>query len=156
MLGDRSSVCWLGDLHDEAKSVGSALQFIKEEIVKTNYLQYLAVLSTLALLFPVSALARNNAHSVQIFDVVQIGSTQLQPGNYKVEWQGTGPAVQVSFQQNRKTVVTVPATLKTNDDQVTQDAIMIEATSAETTELKEIDFGRQKEALVFEQNPDGR
>jgi len=136
--------------------VGSALQFIKEEIVKTNYLQYLAVLSTLALLFPVSALARNNAHSVQIFDVVQIGSTQLQPGNYKVEWQGTGPAVQVSFQQNRKTVVTVPATLKTNDDQVTQDAIMIEATSAETTELKEIDFGRQKEALVFEQNPDGR
>jgi len=136
--------------------VGSALQFIKEEIVKTNYLQYLAVLSTLALLFPVSALARNNAHSVQIFDVVRIGSTQLQPGNYKVEWQGTGPAVQVSFQQNRKTVVTVPATLKTNDDQVTQDAIMIEATSAETTELKEIDFGRQKEALVFEQNPDGR
>ncbi len=124
--------------------------------MKTNYLQYLAVLSTLALLFPVSALARNNAHSVQIFDVVRIGSTQLQPGNYKVEWQGTGPAVQVSFQQNRKTVVTVPATLKTNDDQVTQDAIMIEATSAETTELKEIDFGRQKEALVFEQNPDGR
>ncbi len=120
--------------------------------MKTNYLQYLAVLSTLALLFPVSALARNNAHSVQIFDVVRIGSTQLQPGNYKVEWQGTGPAVQVSFQQNRKTVVTVPATLKTNDDQVTQDAIMIEATSAETTELKEIDFGRQKEALVFEQN----
>jgi hypothetical protein len=136
--------------------VGSALQFIKEEIVKTDYLQYLAVLSTLALLFPVSALARNNAHSVQIFDVVQIGSTQLKPGNYKVEWQGTGPAVQVSFQQNGKTVVTVPATLKTNDDQVTQDAIMIEATSADTTELKEIDFGRQKEALVFEQNPDGR
>jgi hypothetical protein len=136
--------------------VGSALQFLKEEIMKTKYLQYLAVLSTLALLFPLGALARNNAHSVQIFDVVQIGGTQLKPGNYKVEWQGTGPAVQVSFQQNGKTVVTVPATLKTNDDQVTQDSIMTEATSADTTELKEIDFGRQKEALVFDQNPDGR
>ncbi len=136
--------------------MGSALQFLKEEIVKTKYLQYLTVLSTLALLFPLGALARNNAHSVQIFDVVQIGSTQLKPGNYKVEWQGTGPAVQVSFQQNGKTVVTVPATLKTNDDQVTQDSIMTEATSADTTELKEIDFGRQKEALVFDQNPDGR
>jgi len=121
--------------------------------VKTKYLQYLAVLSTLALLFPVGALARNNAHSIQILDVVQIGSTQLKPGNYKVEWQGTGPAVQVSFQQNGKTVVTVPATLKTNDDQVTQNAIMTEATSAGTTELKEIDFGRQKEALVFEPEP---
>jgi hypothetical protein len=136
--------------------VGSALQFLQEEIVKTKYLQYLAVLSTLALLFPVGALARNDAHSVQIFDVVQIGSTQLKPGNYKVEWRGTGPAVQVSFHQNGKTVVTVPATLKTNDGQVTQDAIMIEATSAETSELKEIDFGRQKEALVFDQSPDGR
>ena len=120
--------------------------------MKTKYFQYLAVLPTLALLFPVGALARSNAHSVQIFDVVLIGSTQLKPGNYKVEWQGTGPAVQVSFQQNGKTVVTVPATLKTNDDQVTQDAIMTEATSADTTQLKEIDFGRQKEALVFDQN----
>jgi hypothetical protein len=33
---------------------------------------------------------------------------------------------------------------------------MTEATSADTTELKEIDFGRQKEALVFDQSPDGR
>jgi hypothetical protein len=136
--------------------VGSALQFLEEEIVKTKYLQYLAILLALALLFPLGALARNNAHSVQILDVVQIGSTRLEPGNYKVEWQGTGPAVQVSFQQNGKTVVTVPATLKTNDDQVTQNSIMTEATSADTTELKEIDFGRQKEALVFDQNPDGR
>jgi hypothetical protein len=135
--------------------VGSALQFLEEEIVRTKYLQYLAALSILALL-PLGALARNNAHSVQILDVLQIGSTQLKPGNYKVEWQGTGPAVQVSFQQNGKTVVTMPATLKTNDDQVTQDAIMTEATSADTTELKEIDFGRQKEALVFDQSPDGR
>lgn len=124
--------------------------------MKIKYLQYLAVLSTLALLFPLGALARNNAHSVQILDLLQIGSAQLKPGNYKVEWQGTGPAVQVSFLQSGKIVVTVPATLKTNDDQVTQDSIMTEATSADTTELKEIDFGRQKEALVFDQNPDGR
>jgi hypothetical protein len=136
--------------------VGSALQFLKEKIVKTKYLQYLAALSTLALLFPVGALARNNAHSIQIVDVVEIGTTQLKPGDYKVEWQGTGPAVQVSFRQNGKTVATVPATLKANDDQVTQDAIMTEATSADRSELKEIDFGRQKEALVFDQNPDGR
>jgi hypothetical protein len=133
-----------------------ALQFLKEEIVKTKYFQYLAVLPTLALLFPVGALARSNAHSVQIFDVVLIGTTHLKPGNYKVEWQGAGPAVQVSFHQNGKTVATVPATLKANDDQVTQDAIMTEATSADRSELKEIDFGRQKEALVFDQNPEGR
>lgn len=120
--------------------------------MKTNYFQYLAILSTLALLSPLGALARDNSHSVDIFDVVQIGGAQLKPGNYKVEWQGAGPAIQVSFQLNGKTVVTVPATLKTNDAEVTRDAIMTEATNADTSMLKEIDFGHQKQALVFDQN----
>ncbi len=92
---------------------------------------------------------------VEIFDSVQIGSTQLKPGNYNVEWQGTGPAVQVSFQQNGKTVVTAPGTLKTDDDQVTRDGIVTEATGAGTSTLKEIDFGHQKEALVFDHNAGG-
>jgi hypothetical protein len=120
--------------------------------LKTKYLQYLAILSTLVLLSPLGALARDNSHSVDIFDVLQIGGAQLKPGNYKVEWQGDGPAVQVSFQLNGKTVVTVPATLKTNDADVTRDAIMTEATNADTSTLKEIDFGHQKQALVFDQN----
>src|ERR1700720_4754730 len=102
-----------------------------------------------------TARTRDNALSIEMSDVVQTGNTKLKPGNYKVEWQGTGPAVQVSFQQSGKTVVTVPGTLKTNDDQVTNDAIVTEATSAGTSTLKEIDFGHQKLALVFDQNPGG-
>jgi hypothetical protein len=96
--------------------------------------------------------ASKNAHSVEISNAVQIGGTKLKPGIYKVEWQGTGPAVQVSFQQNGKTVLTAPGTLKTNDDQVTQDAIVTEATGAGTSTLKEVRFGRQREALVFDQD----
>jgi len=123
--------------------------------MKTSYLT--AVLSLTCLLgFGGSAYAaRGNARSVEIFDAVQIGATELKPGNYKVEWQGSGPAVEVSFLRNGKTVVTVPATLRTNSDHVTQDSILIEATSAGTSTLKEIDFGHQKEALVFDQNPGG-
>jgi len=119
--------------------------------MKTKYSQYLAVLSTLVLLSPLGAWARDKAHSVEIPYVVQVGGTRVTPGSYKVEWQGRGPAVEVSFSQYGKTVVTVPGTLKTNDDQVKQDAIVTEATSADTSTLKEIDFGRQKEALVFDQ-----
>jgi hypothetical protein len=120
--------------------------------MKTLY--FAAVLSLTCLLgFGGSAYAaRNNAHSVDISDAVQIGGTKLKPGNYKVEWQGTGPAVQVSFQQNGKTVVTVPGTLKTNDDQVIQDAIVTEATGAGASTLKEIDFHHLKQALVFDQD----
>ena len=123
--------------------------------MKTSY--FTAVLSLTCLLgFGGSAYAaRDNARSVEIVYAVQIGTTELKPGNYKVEWQGTGPAVEVSFRRNGKTVVTVPGTFKTNDDQVTQDAIVTEATGMGTSTLKEIDFGHHKEALVFGENPGG-
>ena len=123
--------------------------------MKIKHLQSMLVLSTLTTLSPLGALARDNKHSVDITDAVQVGSTQLKPGNYRVEWQGTGPVVQVSFQQNGETVVTSPATLKTNDDHVTQDAIETRGSSTDKNVLEEIDFGHQKEALVFDQNPGG-
>jgi hypothetical protein len=102
----------------------------------------------------VSALARDNKnqHSVQIPDSVQVGGKQLEPGNYKVEWQGTGPEIQVNFVRNGKTVATVPGTLRTNDSKVTQDDIVTDITGANTQTITEIDFGRNKESLVFEQS----
>ena len=118
---------------------------------------YLTLILTLTCLFALgdNARARDNQHSVEISSVVQIGNTKLQPGYYRVEWQGAGPAVQVSFQQKGKTLVTVPGTLETNDDQVTQDAVVIDATGGDTSILKEIRFGHHKEALVFDQTSAG-
>ena len=113
-------------------------------------LKYAALLSTLALLSPVGALARDkNQHSVVIPDSMQVGSVQLEPGNYKVEWQGTGPEVQVNFVRNGKTVATVAGTLNANDNRVVQDAIVTDTTSST---LKEIDFGRDKESVIFGQS----
>ena len=116
-------------------------------------IKYAALLSMLAVLCSVPALARDkNQHSVEIPDAVQVGGTQLQPGNYKVEWQGTGPEIQVEFVRDGETVATVPGTLKTNDAQVTQDEIVTDTTSANTKALTEIDFSHNKESLVFEQS----
>ena len=106
-------------------------------------------------MFPLAVPAQDNSHSVELSDAVQVGSTQLRPGNYKVEWQGSGSMVQVSFEQNGKTLVTAPATLKTADHEITQDAVMTNQANADISTLKEIDFGRQKESLVFDQNPGG-
>jgi hypothetical protein len=113
-----------------------------------KHLRYLALLSIFAMLSSLSVFARNkNQQSVDIPDTVRVGGAQLKPGNYKMEWQGTGPDVQVTFLRDGKTVVTVPATLKTNDDQVTQDDIV---TGSENNTLQEIDFRRGKEAVVFQ------
>jgi hypothetical protein len=109
---------------------------------------YVAFLSILAVLAPLSAFAREkNQHSIDIPNAVQVGGKQLEAGSYKVEWQGAGPEVQVTFLRHGKAVATVPGTLKTNDSEVTQDAIQTD--SANNT-LNEIDFRRDKEALVFQ------
>jgi len=113
-----------------------------------KYVRYVALLSVLAVLSPLGAFARDkNQRSVDIPDAVQVGGTQLEPGHYKLQIQGSGPDVQVTFLQNGKTVATVPGTLKTNDNEVTQDSVV--ENSANKT-LEEIHFRRDKESLVFQ------
>jgi hypothetical protein len=116
-------------------------------------IKYTALLSMIALLSTVSALARDkNQHSIDISESVQVGDTQLKPGSYHVEWEGTGPEVQVRFVRDGKTFATAPGTVKTNDAHVTQDDVVIDANSANSTKLKEIDFAHNKESLIFEQS----
>src|SRR5579862_9106197 len=116
-------------------------------------LKYLALLSTLALLTPIGAMARDkNERSVSIPDAVQVGSTHLQAGTYKVKWDGAGPQVQVSFMRDGKTVATAPGTLKTNDAAVVQDDVVVEPANGSNKSLREIDFGHQQEAIVFAQS----
>jgi len=117
-----------------------------------KHVKYLAFLSTLALLLPVGAFARDkNERNVDIPDSVQVGATHLKPGDYKVEWQGDGPAVHVSFYQGGKLVATVPGTLKTNDREVTQDDLVLSNNNAKSKVLVEIDFSRGKDALILGQ-----
>jgi hypothetical protein len=114
-------------------------------------LKYLALVSTFALLFSFNAFAKDrNQRSVNIPDSVSIAGTQLAPGNYKVNWQGAGPAVHVNFLKNGKVVASAPATLRINDSKVTQDDIITNK-SANSRMLREIDFSHQKEALLFNQ-----
>ncbi len=102
------------------------------------------------LLVPLAALARdNNSRSVEIPSPVVVAVHQLNPGQYKLEWQQPGPRVTVNFVKNGKTVASVPATLKTNDSKVTQDDVMTRTTATNKNRLMEIDLGHQKEAFVF-------
>jgi hypothetical protein len=114
-------------------------------------IKYTALLTTLALLFAVSAFARDkNQHSVELSDSVQVGGTQLPAGSYKLEWEGTGPEIKVNFVRDGKTVATVPGTLKTNDARVVHNDIVINTNNADVKRLEEVDFAH--ESLVFEQS----
>jgi hypothetical protein len=65
-----------------------------------------------ALLLSSSAFARAaNKGSIKIEQKLTVEGKTLDPGNYKVEWEGSGPSVQVKLFRNNENVATFPAQL---------------------------------------------
>jgi len=60
----------------------------------------------------VPALAASNSQSFNLMQTVKVGSTELTAGYCKVTWTGTGDTVQVTLNNNGKSI-TVPAKLVT-------------------------------------------
>jgi opacity protein-like surface antigen len=60
-------------------------------------------------LFAAPAVASKKPQTVTIPWAVQVGSTQLPAGDYKLAWTGSGSSVQVTLTQNEKPVVTFSA-----------------------------------------------
>ena len=79
--------------------------------MKTKFAHISVLLTLVFALASVSMAAAKNSASVNIPNTAKVGDTQLQPGDYKVVWEGTGPDVQVSFMQGKNTVATAPAKL---------------------------------------------
>jgi hypothetical protein len=136
----------LNERKNQNKQAGTRLQ--RGEITAMKLRIGSALLSMIFLL-PVAAMARDHdSRKVNIGENVVVAGHQLTPGNYKLEWHANGPRVEVNFVQDGKVVATAPARLKTGDSQVTQDDIVTRKT-ANKDRLMEIDFGKQKEALLF-------
>jgi hypothetical protein len=63
-----------------------------------------------AMIFSAAATAAPNKKTIQIPFPTMVGSSiTLQPGEYRIEWRGVGPDVQVNFLLGNKSIVTVPA-----------------------------------------------
>jgi hypothetical protein len=63
-----------------------------------------------ALLLSASAFAGNtNKKSLHLTDSVTIEGKQLKPGTYTVEWDGSGPNVEVNIVKGSKTLATAAA-----------------------------------------------
>jgi hypothetical protein len=60
-------------------------------------------------LFAAPAFASMKSQTVTIPKTVQVGSTQLPAGDYKLTWTGSGSNVQVTLTQNEKAVITFSA-----------------------------------------------
>ena len=87
--------------------------------------------------------------SITVSDPITIGSTELKPGDYKVQWDGNGPTVQVSFIQGNKTVATAPASVQQQSNEFDGALELKSAAGGDAKSLHAIDFKHM--ALVFDQ-----
>src|SRR5437879_12737021 len=62
----------------------------------------------LAVLLGTSAFAANKA-TLQLNHDVNVNGTQLKAGDYKVQWDGSGPNVELSIVRGKNVVAKVPA-----------------------------------------------
>ena len=115
-----------------------------------KFVQYFASFSIVALVLSVSAFAKDS-HSGKftLSDTVQVGSSQLPPGEYKAEWNGPANDVKVDIIQNGKTVATMQGRLEDLQKPAPADAVLTKTLQDNTKELDEIEFGNHIAALVL-------
>jgi hypothetical protein len=115
-----------------------------------KYMQNAVLLVIMALALSVIGFAAD-AHSgnFSIDDTVQVGSTQLAPGNYKAEWSGPADALKVDIVRHGKTVATTDGKIKDLGRPALYDAVTLKSVANSVKAIDEIDFNHRTEALVL-------
>lgn len=107
-----------------------------------------------ALLLASSAFAANKANFT-FNSPTTVNGTKLKAGDYKLEWDGTGSEVQVSFIQGKKVVAKVPAKLVDLNSNSQNDAAVVNSNSDGTTTLTALRFAGKKYSLELGEASDG-
>jgi hypothetical protein len=111
---------------------------------------YFASFAIVTLVLSAGAFAKDNhSGNFTLFETARVGSTQLQAGNYKAEWTGTGDGVKIDILQNGKTVATSEGTIKNLQQPSPYDAVTTKTLDDNTKKVDEIDFNKKSEALVL-------
>ncbi len=114
-----------------------------------RFTKYMFLPAALALLVSLSAFARpKNEHSVTFVNSIQVGSTQLRAGTYKVEWQGKPSSLAVNFLRDGKIVATAQGKMIEKNRPWPSDEVVTNNVN-HTQKLEEIDFGGKKDSLVL-------
>jgi hypothetical protein len=108
----------------------------------------------LALTLASSAFAASKAN-LTLNNPTSINGTSLKAGEYKLQWDGTGPNVEVSIMQGKKVVAKVPAKVVDLNQSSANDAALLKQNSDGTTTLAGARFQGKKFALELGEASDG-
>ncbi len=111
--------------------------------------KFAGVLTLFALLLSMSAFAKDvNKGKMTLSSPTQVAGTQLQPGNYTVEWSGAGPASQVKIISHGKTVATTQGNVVQLKTRAPYDQVILSTAGGQNV-IQEIDFGNKTTAVRF-------
>jgi hypothetical protein len=113
-----------------------------------------SVVLGLALLLASSAFAGTKAN-LQISNPVQLNGTTLKPGDYKLQWEGSGPDVELSIIQGKTVVAKVPAHVVDLPTPAANDAAVTRRSDSGPNTLAGVRFQGKKFALELGESSDG-
>ncbi len=105
-----------------------------------------SLLLGLAVLAASSALAADKG-SLTVFHPATVGGQQLQPGSYKLQWEGNGPDIQLSILKGKSVVVTTPARIVTRDRPAPDNATATKSNADGSLTISQIQLHGKKFAL---------
>jgi hypothetical protein len=108
----------------------------------------------LALLLASSAFAATKA-SLQLNNPVLVNGTTLKAGDYKVQWDGSGPNVELSILQGKNVVAKVPAHVVDLPAVAPSDAAVTHKNDSGPNSLTSLRFQGKKFALELADASDG-
>jgi hypothetical protein len=108
----------------------------------------------LALLLASSAFAATKAN-LTLNNPTSINGTKLKAGDYKLEWDGSGPNVEVSIIQGKNVVAKVPAKVVDLNASSSNNAAVLKENGDGSTTLAGVRFQGKKFALEIGDSGDG-
>ena len=108
----------------------------------------------LALLLASSAFAGTKA-SLQLSNPVMLNGTTLKPGDYKVEWEGSGPNVELSILRGKNVVAKTTAHVVELPMAAANDAAVTRKNDSGPNSLAGLRFQGKKVALELGEASDG-
>jgi len=114
----------------------------------------LVIVMGLALLLTSGAFAATKA-DLTLQSPTTINGAQLKPGDYKLQWEGSGPNVEVSIQQGKKVIAKVPAKVVDLNVASQNNAAILRMNGDGTSTLAGARFEGKKFALEIGESSDG-
>lgn len=112
------------------------------------------LLATLTLLLASNAFAAGK-NTLSLMDAATINGTTLKAGDYTVQWEGTGPDVDVTISQGKKVIAKTQAKLVDLNAPAANNAVVVKQNGDGSRTLAGARFEGKKIALDLGQSGDG-